>query len=260
MEPKFSIVLVNYNGKGFTAECVRSVLNSNYSNFEIILVDNASTDGSIEEIESLFGTDKRLKIIRNKQNLHFVGGNNIGLKNSSGEFAILLNNDTEAEPNWLKEIALVMQDRNICASQPKILRYDNPSIIDNTGGSLDRYGYAHGRGHDELDKNQYNEVDEIFYAGATAMVLRMDTLKEVGILDTKFLIYAEDVDLSWRIRLRGYSICYIPKSIVYHKGSKTVFRHPGKIRVFELSRTNRLSTLIKNYSFYNLIRFYYYII
>jgi GT2 family glycosyltransferase len=148
-----------------------------------------------------------------------------------------------------------MRDESIGAAQPKLMCFLDKGMIDNTGGILDWYGYAHGRGHFENDSGRYDKIDEVFYAGATAMVVRASVLRETGVMDSEYVIYAEDVDLSWRIRLRGYRIVYIPKAIVYHRGSQTIYKNPGKINVAFLSRKNRISTLIKNYSVFNLCRF-----
>lgn len=254
MKPLFSVILVNYNGRDFILDCIGSVLKSTYPNFEIILVDNASCDDSINLIEQRFSKEQRLKIIKNEKNLHFAEGNNVGIKNSKGDFVILLNNDTEVETNWLEEIEFVMREPSIGASQPKILCHDNHGIIDNAGNYFDALGYTHGRGHLEKDTYQYEKIEDIFFAAGTAMVIRSSILKEVGLLDSQYLIYAEDVDLSWRIRLKGYRIVYIPKSLVYHKGSKTVLKFPGKITTTMLSRKNRLATLIKNYGFARLCK------
>lgn len=253
MMPLFSIVLVNYNGKDFVLECIDSILRSAYPDFEIILVDNGSLDNSVELVEKKFPAEPRLKIIKNDLNLHFAEGNNAGIRNARGDFIVLLNNDTEVESSWLAEIESVMRDASIGAAQPKILCNDDRGIIDNAGNYFDRLGYAHGRGHLEKDSGQYDSIEETFFAAGTAMVIRSSVLKEVGLLDPKFLIYSEDVDLSWRIRLRGYRIVYIPKSRVYHKGSKTVLKFPGKIATTRLSRKNRLATLIKNYGFLELL-------
>lgn len=253
MMPIFSVILVNYNGKDFVLDCIASILRSTYPNFEVILVDNGSCDDSLELVGQKFGGDSRLKVIRNTKNLHFAEANNIGIRNTGGDFVILLNNDTEVESNWLEQIEVVMRDNSIGAAQPKIICYDDRNIIDNAGNYVDRLGYTHGRGHLEKDNGQYENEEEIFFAAGTAIVIRRSVLKEVGLLDSKFLINIEDLDLSWRIRLKGYRIVYIPKSVIYHKGSRTVIKFPGRIFITMLSRKNRIATLIKNYGSLRLL-------
>jgi len=255
VEPYISIIILNYNGTGFLEGCVDSVLKSNYSNFEAILVDNASTDDSLAWAETIATKDIRLKIIKSTKNLFFTGGNNLGIKHARGEYIIILNNDTEVEPNWLKEIALAMQDASIGAAQPKILVYKSvPLRVDYAGGDLDRYGYAEGRYRGQIESDMHDKIEEIFYAGGTAMVLRSSILKEVGLFDHKFGAHWEDVDLSWRIRLRGHRIALIPRAIVYHKGSQSMTRFVASHKVAWYVRKNRLAGLIKNYSASNLLK------
>lgn len=117
---------------------------------------------------------------------------------------VLLNNDTEVENDWLGGIEIVMCDTSIGTAQPRILFYDNHGIIVNAGGYMDKFGYTHSRGHLERGVQQFNNIEEIFYAAGTAMIIRSSVIKEVGLLDLKYLINLEDLDLSWRIRLKGY--------------------------------------------------------
>jgi len=252
--PFISVVILNYNGKGIFEDCLRSVLKSDYPDFEVILVDNSSTDDSINWAETLLGTEKHLKIIKNDRNLSYAGGNNIGIRHSNGEYIIILNNDTAVESNWLWEIAFVMGDESIGAAQPKIIVYNSsPARIDYVGGNMDRYGYAEGRGRGQIDKGQFESPEEIFYAGGTAMILRKKVLEEIGIFDDKFRAHWEDTDLSWRIRLRGYRIVIIPKAIIYHKGSSTMKKFERCQDVAWQIRKNRICGLIKNYGMLNLI-------
>ena len=253
-EPYISVIILNYNGFGFLEPCIDSVLRSNYSNFEVILVDNASWDESLSWAEAKARENGRLRIIKSAKNLLFTGGNNLGIANAKGELIIILNNDTEVDPDWLREIVLVMADKNIGAAQPKILVHkSSPLRIDYAGGDLDRYGYSQGRRRHQIEINIPDKIEEIFYAGGTAMILRSNILKEVGLFDQKFGAHWEDVDLSWRIRLRGYRIVLIPKAVVYHKGSQSMSQFVSRHRVAWYVRKNRLAGLIKNYSILNLL-------
>lgn len=254
--PLISVIILNYNGKGFVEDCVDSVLKSDYQKLEVIIVDNASTDNSLAMIEEKFCSDRRIKIIRNKKNLLFTGGNNMGIKEAEGEFIVILNNDTVVRKSWLREIVSAMQDPTIGAAQPKIYIYDtNPLKIDYCGGSLDKYGYASGLGCQEIDTGQCDNVKDIFYAGGTAMILRKRALDEVGLFDEKFGMHWEDTDLSWRIRLKGYRIALIPKSIVYHKGSRTMTKFAERPDVAWHIRKNRIAGLIKNYHMSSMLKF-----
>lgn len=217
-------------------------------------MDNASSDDSIAIIERDFGQDNRLKIIRNSQNLMFAGGNNTGILQAKGELIVILNNDTIVENSWLKEIAETMHDERIAAAQTKMLVYgSSPAILDYTVNTMDRYGFCNSIGRGAIDRGQYDGTGEIFYGAGAALVLRKRILEEVGLFDEKFGAHWEDVDLCWRIRLKGYKICFIPKAVVYHKGSITMTRFAKKTAVSWYVRKNRIAGLIKNYSTANLI-------
>lgn len=252
----FSVVILNYNGRGYLASCVRSVLMSDYPAIEVIVVDNASTDGSVETLRDEFGGDARLTLIRNTSNLFFAGGNNAGMRAAKGDYIVVLNNDTEVEKDWLKHLAAAMQSPAVGACQPKMMFYDQPTLIDNVGGLIDRFGYTHGKASCQEDRGQYDASDEIFFAGGAALAVKKSVLDEVGLFDEDFALHWEDVDLCWRIRLRGYSVRSVPLARVYHKISLT-FKQLGEQKNILASyhiRKNRIAGLIKNYGWYNLAR------
>ncbi|MCG8430196.1 MAG: glycosyltransferase family 2 protein [Candidatus Omnitrophica bacterium] len=254
-EPLISIVIVNYNGKEYLLPCLESVFRSAYPAYEVILVDNASTDGSIEEALRYFSSEKRLRISRSDTNELYTGGYNIGIRLARGEYVVCLNNDTEVDSGWLREIALIMQDAQIGAAVPKILVYGSePARIDYCGAAIDRHGFAVGYGAGEADKGQFDRLSDVFYAGGTAMVLRRSVLGQVGLFDPKFGMHWEETDLSWRIRLAGYRIVVVPGARVYHKGSLTMKRFSRSARVSWYIKKNRLAGLIKNYGPWNLLR------
>jgi hypothetical protein len=253
--PLISVVILNYNGKEFLDDCIDSVLKSDYPNLEVILADNASTDGSLEIAQAKFGKDSRFKIIKNIQNLLFAGGNNAGIRAAKGEYVAILNNDTEVDKDWLKEIVSIMEDRLIGACQPKILIHNaQPPRIDYAGAGMDRFGFTCGFGRGELDEGQLDQVKDIFYAGGTAMVLRKEAIRKVGMFDERFGMHWEDTDLSWRLRLKGYKIVLAHKAVVYHKGSKTMAKFARRAEVSRYIRKNRIAGLIKNYGCLNLIK------
>lgn len=251
----FSVVVLNYNGGSIIEPCLSSVLKSDYPDFEVILVDNASTDGSVELAEKLFGSDPRLKVVRNSENLFYTGGNNAGINSAKGEYILILNNDTEIERDCLSELALALQDEKTGAAQPKILIHAEASVIDNTGGIIDPFGYTKGRGSRQIDAGQFDNDRDIFYAGGTAMALKRPILDKVGIFDPKFVAHWEDVDLSWRIRLAGYGIVFVPKAVIKHKVSKTITKFGNKHKISFHIRKNRIAGLIKNYNLVHLLRF-----
>lgn len=140
--PFISIVVLNYNGYGITDLCLASLFKSKYPAFEVIVVDNASWDGSLELIEKIFSAEERLIIIRNTKNLYFAEGNNVGIRQARGEYIIILNNDTEVEPNWLIEFLKVLEkDKAIGAAQAKLLRMGTDNFYDCAGDYLGPLGF-----------------------------------------------------------------------------------------------------------------------
>ena len=175
-----SVIILNYNGKDYNGKCLTSVFASNYSNYEVIFVDNNSTDDSVRIVESMFGANQRLRVILNGKNLGFAEGNNIGVKYAKGKYLVFLNNDTEVDPSWLLEISKVFSsDRNIAAAQCKLLQLDDRKTLESAGHYIDYFGIAHIRGENEVDLGQYDNVDEIFGATGAAFIVRSDVFNEV---------------------------------------------------------------------------------
>ena len=258
VNPLVSIIILNYNGTGVVDRCVQSVLDSDYSNFEVIFVDNASVDGSCESIVSQFGRDKRLNFIRNMENKGFAEGNNVGLTYAKGSYITLLNNDTEVEKNWLTELIKVGEsDKKIGIIQSKLFFWYNPEVLESAGAFIDKCGYGFERGFVK-GKNIYETVDEVFYANGAAVTVKMQALKEMcpgkfELFDSDFFFAYEDVDLSWRMRLAGYKTVIAPGSVVYHRRSTTTSRKRGRL-VFHHCK-NRILTLVKNYNLSNLVKY-----
>jgi len=270
-QPPVSIIVVNYNGLRFVRNCLESVLATDYPNFEVLFVDNGSTDGSVEQVNRLFGSDKRLKVLQNSRNLGFSEGNNIGFRSARGKYVVFLNQDTVVHPTWLKEIVYVMEsDRSIGAAQCKLYTEDRIHL-DSSGDVVDESGLALCIGFGELDAGQYDCIRQIFSARGAAMIVRSEVFKEVGLFDRDFFAILEDVDLCWRIRLRGYGVVFAPKSVVYHVGIKPpnrearslVYHVSGastrigfdKLASFH-SRKNQLCMIAKNYELRNLLKYF----
>jgi hypothetical protein len=251
--PSVSIIIVNYNGLVFADQCVRSVLKSNYPNFELIVVDNGSTDGSYELLCQSFGTIPNAQILRNSRNLGFAEGNNVGYRDSMGDIVVFLNVDTKVEPNWLGPLVSSMtSDDHVGGAQCKLLDMKNPSSVDSTGPFLDFLGYVYP------NRSERGETRcEIFYADGAAMAFKRRVLNEValdgGPFDRAYFLYYEDSDLCWRVRLRGYKIILARSSIVYHYRGGAGGRGLGFMRTFFFTR-GHLLTLMKNYDLCNLAR------
>lgn len=261
-KPLVSVVILNYNGRKYIEQNIMSVLRSSYSPLEIIFVDNASTDGSVEYVKRKFSGFFPLKVIVNDKNYGYARGNNIGIKycSPSSRYIIFLNNDTEVDPAWIEELVSVMEaDNEIGAAQSKVLLLSERKKIDSTGHFLDYLAYTYQRGEDEEDKGLYEKIDDITYPYGAAFIIRSSIIPEVslreGLFDPNYFCYHEDADLGWRIRLRGYRVVYVPSSIVFHAKGGAGMRYEIHSSVtFHLTK-NRLMSLIKNYDYTNLFKF-----
>jgi len=249
-----SIIIVNWNGAHHLEKCLESVLSATEPSCEVILVDNASTDESIEVVKNRFGHDQRLKIIQNKKNLGFSEGNNVGLKHAKGKYVVFLGPDTKVTRGWLRElIKAIERDPAIGAAQSKLLLMEEPCCrFDCAGGFINQYGFSCERGSGEPDEGQYEEFNEIFYAKGASMIIKREVLEKVGYFDPRNFIYYEETDLCWRIWLAGYRIVYVPTSKVYHAGGgstpkRMIFREYHAVK-------NRLMTLIKNHDDATLVK------
>lgn len=223
---KVSVIIVNFNGKEFIGNCINSIFASCYSDFEIVLVDNASTDGSYEILREKYGSlgnlgKKRVKIIRSKSNLSFTGGCNLGAQKAKGEYLFFLNSDAQVERDCIRELADFTQKKPKFLVQPKILWKDNPAVIDNIGGkySLLRGGRAVGR--NEKDTGQYDKPRRFDYVNGTAFMINRGFFRKLGGFDEFYRFFYEDVDLSLRARAASGECWYCPEALVYHKGSAT---------------------------------------
>jgi hypothetical protein len=230
----------------------------------VILVDNNSTDGSLEYISHDFSGVKGLKVVALDKNYGFALGNNKGYRyvDPSSKYAIFLNNDTEVERSWIQEIVMKMEyDPMIGAAQPKIRYMSDRTKIDAVGGIIDYHGQSFHLGRGETDLGQYDSIERIFYAQGAAIALRKSVIEEVGLFDPSFFTYYEETDLCWRVWLDGYRVALVPRAIVYHWGGATIKKMEivdptivVELKTFH-SLKNRLSMMLKNYSFVNVIKY-----
>jgi GT2 family glycosyltransferase len=241
MEVKVSVVIPNWNGERFLRGCLQSLREQTFKSFEVILVDNASTDGSLALVEKEFPEVRVVKLVRN---LGLTGGANAGIKAAQGEVIALLNNDAEAHPNWLESLWDALQrhpEAGMAAS--KILLYDRRSIINSAGDFYRLDGVPGNRGVWEEDRGQYDREEYVFGACGGAAAYRKAMLEEIGLFDEDMFMYCEDVDLAWRAQIAGYRCVYTPKAIAYHRLSAT---GGGKLASFYNGR-NFIYVLAKDY-------------
>lgn len=214
MTPLISIVIPNWNGKHLLEKCLTSINNLVYDNFEVIIVDNGSSDDSIEYISSNF---PKIRLVPLASNTGFAHAVNVGIKACKGEYIALLNNDTEVDRYWLSELVkpfLQSQEIGIVAS--KLLNFYDRARIDSAGDVLNIVGQAYPIGGGELDCPVWNEGRFIFSATGGASAYRKSLLEEIGLFEEIFFMYFEDVDISYRAQRAGYKVWYQPSAVIYH--------------------------------------------
>ena len=233
--PKVSIIIVNYNGKELLQKCLDSLLKVNYDNFEIILVDNNSTDGTVEFITKNYPS---LIIIKLDSNKGFAEPNNVAAKISKGKYLLFLNNDTVVTPNFISEMVKVMEtDKKIAICQSLLLKPDGS--IDSSGDFIDDLGVVYN------SKTKIDEIREVSSARGASMLVRSDIFEKLDGFDQKFFITFEDVDLCWRSWILGYRVLIIPTSIVYHEGGITIKKIKSEISFHGFK--NQLAMKITNF-------------
>jgi len=233
-----SIIIVNYNGKNHLEECLKSLMQENYKKTEVILIDNNSTDGSIEFVKRNYPS---VIIKKLEKNYGFAEPNNIGARIASGDFLLFLNNDTIPKPDFITElIHAIKNDPEITICQSLLLRPDGK--IDSSGDFVDTLGRAYSS-HD-LPKN----TRRILSARAASMMVRKKDFFDLGGFDKKFFVSFEDVDIGWRASLWGYKVVVVPKSVVYHKGGETVVGMKKEIQFHGVK--NSLIIRLVNFEFF----------
>ncbi len=241
---KVSVIIVNWNGKQHLEECLDSLSKQTFKAFESILVDNGSSDGSVEFIEKNFPA---VKIVKLDKNEGFCRGNNIGLQHARGEYIALLNNDTLLDIHWLEELLRAMTEHShvdICASC--IVNYFFRDILDAAGDGFDLCGsgYKIGEG---MPVSKFQKERYVFGACAGAALYKRSMIDEIGFFDERFFAVGEDLDLSFRALMAGYKCLYVPGAIVYHKVNRTVGRNSDFLLYH--SRRNVEYTFFKNMPF-----------
>ena len=237
-----SVIVLNWNGIKVLNQCLGSLRTQTYTPLEIIVVDNASTDDSVDFIRERF-PDVRLVV--NEKNFGFGGGNNVGIQASQGKYVMMLNNDTRLDPKCIEELkGSLEKDRRygVCAS--KILLEYEDNLIDAAGIVVCPDGLSIGRGR--LEKgDRYDEEMEVFFASDCACLYRREMLEDIGLYDEDFFAYADETDMGWRAQLAGWRCIYNPKAVVHHFHSASSGTY-SPFKAFLVER-NRIWVAIKNF-------------
>jgi hypothetical protein len=223
--PEMSVIVLNWNGKHFLETCLTALRRQTFWDFETILVDNGSTDGSVEYVRANF---PEVKLVELSENRGFTGGNIAGYEHARGELIVLLNNDTEADPHWLEEMHKASREYpNAGSFASKMLQFEDRERIDICGFNLSWAGTGMELGRGELDGPAWNEPRKVFGACAGAAAYRRSMIDEIGFFDADLFMTFDDLDLSFRAKLRGYECMFIPGAIVYHYASPTITKYPA---------------------------------
>lgn len=238
MAVRISIIIPNWNGAPHLPTCLKSLRAQTFRDFDVIVVDNASQDDSL----ALLARDyAEVRVLALSKNTGFTGACNAGLRAGSGEFLILLNNDTEADPHWLAEVVSAFErypHAGLVAS--KMLLFDRRTTLHCAGDIFRRNGTPGNRGVWEEDRGQFVE-GPVFSANGGSAAYRRAMLDQVGLLDEDFFFSCEDVDLAWRAQLAGWSAVYAPRAVVYHKlaatgAGVTASFHDGRNFIYLLAK------------------------
>lgn len=247
---RVAIVILNWNGRKMLAEYLPSVLDYSRADADIYVADNASTDDSVDFLQQHYASE--VKLIRLEKNWGFAEGYNRALAEIDAEYFVLLNSDVEVTHHWLTPLIEFMDSHEeVAACQPKLLSLTDKDFFEYagaSGGFIDRYGYPFCRGRIfdtlEEDNGQYDYRQEIFWATGACLFIRAKDYADVGGLDARFFAHNEEIDLCWRLRLRGRKIYCIPESIVYHLGGGSLPKG-NPMKTF-LNFRNNLTMLYKN--------------
>jgi len=273
--PPIDIIIVNYNGIDYLPGCLETLFASEYPKFSVIVVDNNSVDNSVNWIK---GNYPQVAIIQNRKNKGFGKANLRGIRYGNAPFFALLNNDTKVDPNWLLPLVDVMQRETLCAAAcSRLMFIDKPQVINAAGGGMNFVGY--GYDHDIFSiapsaapslstsscissepsgqlctSPDFYRIKDVFFPTAAASLVRRSAFDGIGGFDSSFFMYHEDVDLGWRFHLKGYSVKYIPESVVFHAFGGTSLKSGGMNFRNRLGLRHALRSLLKNYEINTLKR------
>lgn len=251
-----SIAILNFNTKHLLEDFLPSISYSGENDYEIVLIDNASTDKSVSYVSQWF---PEIKIIQFSQNYGYAEAYNKAIRQLTSEYVVLLNSDVQVEENWLDPVITFLDDHpDYAAAMPKVLSFEDKTSFEYagaSGGYIDFLGYPFCRGrilnHIEQDEGQYNDQESIFWASGAALVVRRQLFIDIGGFDKNYFAHHEEIDLCWRLHNAGYKIAVVPESVVYHLGGGTL-DYANSRKVF-LNFRNSLYSIVKNDKAFHLL-------
>lgn len=240
---KLAVIIPNWNGREFLQDCLVSLYNQTYPDFEVILVDNGSADGSVVFTEKNF---PKVNIIKLKKNYGFAKAINEGVKISLSEYVVFLNNDTSVDKNWLKNlVACAQKHPEVISVNSKLLNFYDRKIIDGVGILMNEVGQARSIGWQELDQGQFEKETYIFGSTGGASLFRRKEFLNLGGFEESYFMYYEEVDFAFRSEFQGYRSIYCPKALVFHKHKSTAKKYPGHVEYWQFR--NMMQTIIRDF-------------
>ena len=239
---RVSVIIPNWNGRDLLGPCLESLYLQEFDDFETILVDNGSTDGSVAFVEKTF---PQVAIVRLEENRGFSAAVNAGISASSAPYACLLNNDTEVDRRWLANLVKALAaDPQAGSAASKVLFFSDPRSVNSAGDEFSLFGVAYQRRLTQGDTDLFNQARYVFSACGAAAIYRRELFEKIGLFDESFFAYQEDVDIGFRSQLAGYRCLFVPDAVVYHKYHKT----SSKVADLwmHLRERNKYFVLIKN--------------
>ena len=243
--PLASVVIINYNGERFLGELLESLHAQSCRDFELLVIDNASSDESLAVVHK---QAPEAVVLEQSVNLGFSRAANLAAQRASGRYLAMINTDIRLEPDWLEELVGVAEtDSRTAALACKLMLKDRPGVLNGVGGCMNRLGYTWDRGYGEVDSGQYDKPARVLFASAGAALFRKAAFLEAGGFDRRFFMYHEDVDLGWRLWLLGYRTMTTPSACAYHHFGATTRQEKGLLWRELLGERHSIRTLIKNY-------------
>lgn len=235
---KLSIIIPNYNGLRFLRKCLSSLAQQTFSDFEIVIVDNGSSDGSIDFITKHC---PEVRLLALPQNTGFSKAANIGIRSSNTPYIMLLNNDTALAPDCIEHLMHCIEDVPYAFSAgARIVKASSSGLIDTGGDYYNIFGYAFCRGQGLKTDTLPDRIYPVFTNCACAVIYRRSLLEKTGLFDERFFAYLEDVDIGFRARRLGLSNVHCPNAYVYHVGSGTTSAKYTAFKVFHSAKNNIL--------------------
>ncbi len=244
-----SIIIPNYNGKHFLKNCIESLKKQTYKDIEIIVIDNHSSDGSVQCIDECY---PEVEVIELDTNTGFSNAVNVGIKNALGEFVFLLNNDTQVDERCIEYLVeSINSSEDIFAVNSKMIQYYNRELIDDAGDEYNAFGWAFKRGYNRKVASKTKPA-RVLTTCAGASLYRRSVFDEIGYFDNEFFAYLEDVDIGYRANLLGNKNIYNPNALVYHIISGTTGNKKTEFKT-KLSARNNIYVIYKNMPFLQIL-------